>query len=69
MLLEKFRKLKKYDPKKADELHENIEREGGLEKGDMKAMILAALIVIMPVALGILLLFVLFSWLFVKNGL
>ncbi len=64
MLIEKFRKLKKYDPEAEQKLREDIESAGGLEKNDVKAMILAALLVIMPVALVILGLFGLLAFLF-----
>ena len=45
MLVEKFRKLKKYDPEMERKLQEDIEAAGGLEKNDVKAMILAAFLV------------------------
>ena len=64
MLIEKFRKLKKYDPKKAEALADEIHRGGGMEKGDLKALILSAFMVFLPIALGILLLFVLVAWAF-----
>ena len=64
MLIGRLRKLRKYDPERERELRDGIEAAGGLEKNDLKAMILSALLVIMPVALGILLLFALVAWLF-----
>ena len=64
MLIEKFRKLKKYDPKKAEALADGIHRGGGMEKGDLKALILSAFMVFLPIALGILLLFALVAWAF-----
>lgn len=64
MLIGRLRKLRKYDPERERELRDGIEAVGGLEKNDLKAMILSALLVIMPVALGILLLFALVAWLF-----
>lgn len=55
-----FRKrLKKYDPEKEAELRSQIEKEGGLEKNDLLAMVISAMIVLIPVALGVLLLLVL----------
>ena len=55
-----FRKrLKKYDPEKESELRSQIEKEGGLEKNDLLAMVISAMIVLIPVALGVLLLLVL----------
>ena len=49
MAFDKFKKLKKYDPEAERKLREEIEAEGGLEKNDMKAMIISAVLVIMPV--------------------
>ena len=65
MLFEKLKKLKKYDPEKEQALRDEIEANGGLEKNDMKAMILAALLTIMPFVIVIFLLFVLAAWLFI----
>lgn len=55
MLFKKFRALKKSDPEKEQELRDAIEKEGGLEKNDVKAMIIAATLVFLPVVAGILL--------------
>lgn len=55
MLFKKFRALKKPDPEKEQELRDTIEKEGGLEKNDVKAMIIAATLVFLPVVAGILL--------------
>lgn len=57
--------LKKFDPEKEQNLHDEIQSNGGLEKNDMKAMILAALLTIMPIAVGVFLLFILLAWLFI----
>ena len=65
MLFEKLRKLKKFDPKKEQALRDEIEAHGGLDKEDMKAMILAALVTIMPLVILVFLLFVLCAWLFI----
>lgn len=65
MLFDKLKKLKKYDPEKEQSLRDEIEAGGGLEKNDLKAMIIAALLTIMPVAIVIFLLFILAAWLFV----
>lgn len=65
MLFEKWKKLKKYDPEAEKQLLDEIEAAGGLEKNDMKAMILSALLVILPVVLIILGLFILMAWLFI----
>lgn len=64
MLIEKFKKLKKYDPEVEQKLREDIEAAGGLEKNDVKAMIISAFLVIMPIALIILGLFGLMAFLF-----
>lgn len=52
-------RLKPDDPEKREKLKDQLEREGGLEKHDMLAMILSALAVFLPAALGVLLLLVL----------
>ena len=64
MLIEKFRKLKKYDPEAEKKLREDIEAAGGLEKNDVLAMIISALLVMMPIVAVILLLFVLAAFMF-----
>lgn len=63
MLFHKLKKLKKYDPDKEQALYDEIEANGGLEKNDLKAMIIAAMITILPFALAILLILVLAAWL------
>lgn len=65
MLFDKLKKLKKYDPEAERKLRDEIEACGGLEKNDMKAMIIAAMLVIMPVVVVIFLVFCLAAWLFV----
>ena len=66
-MFKKFKKvLKKYDPEREAQLREDIEREGGIEKKDMPAMILSAYLTFMPVVIGLLLVFVLVAWLFVR---
>lgn len=64
MLIEKFRKLKKYDPEAEKKLREDIEAAGGLEKNDVLAMIISALLVMMPIVAVILLLFILAAFMF-----
>jgi len=64
MLIEKFRKLKKYDPEAEKKLREDIEAAGGLEKNDVLAMIISALLVMMPIVAVILLLFVMAAFMF-----
>lgn len=63
MLFEKFKKLKKYDPEREQTLRDEIEAAGGLEKNDLKAMIISALITIVPFALALLLVMILGAWL------
>ena len=61
-----FRKrLKKFDPEKEQQLRNEIEENGGLEKGDGFAMVLSALLVFLPAALIVFGLFALLAWLFV----
>ena len=59
-----FKKLKKPDPAAEQKLRDEIEAEGGLEKNDIPAMIISALLVIMPVVGILLLLLVSFVFLF-----
>lgn len=59
-----FRKLKKPDLEAEKRLFHEIEENGGLEKDDMKAMIIAGLLVFLPIAAVILGLFVLLAFLF-----
>lgn len=62
----KIKKILKHDPERERELLEEIEREGGVEKKDMPAMILSAYLTIIPVVVAVLLLFVLVAYLFVR---
>lgn len=55
------RKLKEPDPEAEQQLRDQIKAEGGLEKKDMPAMIIAAFLVILPVAIAALLAIVLFA--------
>lgn len=48
------KRLKKYNEGDEKKLQADIEREGGLEKGDMTAMIIAALKTLVPVCLLVL---------------
>ena len=65
MLFGKLKGLKKPDPEKEQALRDEIKQDGGLEKGDMKAMILSALLVFMPIAIGLFLLIALFAFWFI----
>ncbi|MBE6557843.1 MAG: hypothetical protein E7661_02375 [Ruminococcaceae bacterium] len=65
MLFDKKRKLLKKPNKEAEqELRNQIEAEGGLEKNDIPAMVLSAFLVIVPAVLGALLVVVLLCFLF-----
>ncbi|MBE6683963.1 MAG: hypothetical protein E7595_07470 [Ruminococcaceae bacterium] len=59
-----WKRLKKFDPEKEKELQRQIEAEGGLEKGDGLAMVLSALLVLLPAALLALGVIVLIAFLF-----
>lgn len=50
--------LKKPDTEKEESLREQIDREGGLDKTDVPAMLLSAFLVFLPVALVVLAVFV-----------
>ena len=50
LLGKKLKLIKKPNKEKEKELREQIEKEGGLEKGDMPAMIISAFLVFIPVA-------------------
>ena len=60
-----FKRLPKPDPKKEQELLDEIERYGGLEKKDVLAMILAALVTIMPLILILFLLIAVAALMFI----
>ena len=53
-----FKRLKKPDPKVEEKLREDIDAYGGLEKNDVAAMIISAMLMILPVAAILLLLIV-----------
>ena len=59
-----FQKIKKPDTETEERLFRQIEETGGLEKEDVKAMILSALLVFVPLAAVVLGLFVLLAFLF-----
>ncbi len=60
-----FRRLKKFDPEKERELRNEIEANGGLEKGDMPAMLISAFLVFVPAALLVLGVIVLIGYFFI----
>lgn len=49
-----LKRLKPDDPQKREVLKSEIEKQGGLEKHDMLAMVISALIVLVPVCLVLL---------------
>ena len=59
-----FKKLKKPDPEAEQKLLDEIEAHGGLEKNDVLAMIISALLMIMPIVAIFLLVIVAFAFLF-----
>lgn len=59
-----WKRLKKFDPEKEKELRDQIESEGGLEKGDGFAMVVSALLVFLPAALLALGVIVLIAFIF-----
>ena len=59
------KRLKNLDETDENKLKSDIDRAGGLEKGDLKAMIIAALTTIVPVRLLVLLVISLLAmWIF-----
>lgn len=59
------KRLKNLDETDENKLKNNIDRAGGLEKGDLKAMIIAALTTIVPVCMLVLLVISLLAmWIF-----
>lgn len=61
-LFSKF--FKKIDPEKEKKLKEDLEREGGIEKKDIPAMIFSAYLVFIPAVLLVFLLFCFVAWMF-----
>ena len=60
----KLKLMKKTDEDAERRLREELEKEGGLEKNDLPALIISAILVIVPIALIALLLVCLVGWLF-----
>ncbi len=59
------KRLKNLDETDENKLKNDIDRAGGLEKGDLKAMIIAALTTIVPVCMLVLLVISLLAmWIF-----
>lgn len=65
-MFDKFKKIFKFDPDREEKLRNEIEENGGIEKKDMPAMILSAYLTIIPIVIGILLLFALVAYLYVN---
>ena len=61
-----MKKLKKPDPKAEQRLRNEIEEYGGLEKTDLPAMIISAMLTFIPVAALVLGMFCLIAWLFLS---
>ena len=59
-----FKRLKKPDPEAEQKLRDDIEAYGGLEKNDVLARIISAMLMILPVAVIFLLVIVAFMFLF-----
>lgn len=64
MIWDKIKKLNKPDPEAEEKLRNDIEEMGGLEKKDLPAMLIAAFLVILPVALIAIGVICLLAWLF-----
>ena len=64
MMFKRIKWLKKPNKEAEEQLREDIANEGGLDKKDLPAMILSAMIVFIPVALVVLVALCLISWLF-----
>ncbi len=64
MLWDKIKKLNKPNPEAEEKLRNDIEEMGGLEKKDLPAMLIAAFLVILPVALIAIGVICLLAWLF-----
>ena len=60
-----FKRLKKPDPEAEQKLWDEIDAYGGLEKNDVLAMIISALLMILPIVVIALLVIVAFIFLFV----
>lgn len=58
-----FKRLKKPDPEAEQKLLDEIEAHGGLEKNDVLAMIISALLMILPVVVIALLVLIGFAFL------
>ena len=59
-----FKRLKKLDPEVEQKLRDDIDAYGGLEKNDVLAMIISAMLMILPIVVIALLVIVAFMFLF-----
>lgn len=59
-----WKRLKKFDPDKEEDFKNEVEENGGIEKGDKLAMLISAFLVFIPAAMIVLAVFVLIAWLF-----
>ena len=60
-----FKRLKKPDPEVEQKLRDDIDACGGLEKNDVLAMIISAMLMILPIVVIALLVIVAFIFLFI----
>ena len=60
-----FKRLKKPYPEVEQKLRDNIDAYGGLEKNDVLAMIISAMLMILPIVVIALLVIVAFIFLFI----
>ena len=65
-MFNKIKRILKFNPNREKELRNEIEESGGIEKKDMSAMVLSAYLTIMPIVVGVLLLFALIAYLYVN---
>lgn len=67
MIFKNFKRIfGKVDKSKEEEIRNEIDEYGGIEKKDLPAMIISAYIVIIPIALLVLSVMALLAWLFVR---
>ena len=67
MIFKNFKRIfGKVDKSKEEEIRNEIDEYGGIEKKDLPAMIISAYIVIIPIAVLALSVIALLAWLFVR---
>ena len=62
----KIKRIIRYDPAREEELRSEMERDGGVDKRDVSAMILSAYLTVIPVITLVFLAFALIAYLFVN---